>query len=81
VDTGGFSAHVGIGLQPAQVKTAMASALRTLGRDLRGVADRLPRLLLQAVDLSGQLPDHVLDPGEVGFGGLQPQFGLVAAGP
>ena len=43
-------------------------------------ADRLPRLLLQAVDLAGELADHVLDAGEVGLGRLQPQFGLVAAG-
>jgi len=27
-----------------------------------------------------ELDDHVLDAGEVGFGGLQPQFRLVAAG-
>ena len=53
--------------------------LAHLGGDF-AVADRLPRLLLQAVDLSGQLPDDVLDPGEVGLGGLQPQLGLVAAG-
>ena len=53
--------------------------LAHLGRDF-AVADRLARLLLQAVDLSGQLADHVLDAGQVGFGGLEPQFGLVAAG-
>ena len=53
--------------------------LAHLGGDL-AVADRLPRLLLQAVDLAGELADHVLDAGEVGFGGLQAQFGLVAAG-
>jgi len=27
-----------------------------------------------------ELADHVLDAGEVGLGGLQPQFRLVAAG-
>ena len=53
--------------------------LAHLGGDF-AVADRLPRLLLQAVDLAGELADHVLDAGEVGFGRLQPQFGLVAAG-
>jgi len=68
VDTGGFR-HVGIGLQPAQVKQH-GLGLAHLGRDF-AVADRLPRLLLQAVDLSGQLPDHILDPGEVGFRGLE----------
>ena len=53
--------------------------LAHLGGDF-AVADRLARLLLQAVHLAGELADHVLDAGEVGFGRLQPQFGLVAAG-
>ena len=48
-------------------------------RRLRGT-DRLPRLLLQAVDLAGQLADHVFDAGEVGLGRLEAQFGLMAAG-
>ena len=69
---------VGIGLEPAQVEQH-GLGLAHLGGDF-AVADRLPRLLLQAVDLAGELADHVLDAGEVGFGGLQPQFGLVAAG-
>ena len=43
------------------------------------VADRLARLLLQAVDLRGELADHVLEAQQIGFGGLQAQFGLVAA--
>ena len=70
--------HVGICFQPAQVKQH-GLGLAHLGRDF-AVADRLPRLLLQALDLSGQLPDHILDAGEVGFRGLEAQFGLVAAG-
>ena len=77
VGVGGFR-DVGIGFQPAQMEQH-GLGLAHLGRDL-AVADRLARLLLQAVDLSGQLPDHILDAGEVGFGRLEPQFGLVAAG-
>ena len=50
--------------------------LAHLGGDL-AVADRLPRLLLQAVHLAGQLTDHVLDAGEIGLGRFQPQLGLV----
>ena len=56
----------------------MASALRTLAATSR-IADRLARLPLQPVDLAGELPDHVLDAREVGFGRPQPQLGLVAA--
>ncbi len=52
--------------------------LADLGGDL-AVADRLARLALQAVDLAGELADHVLDAGEVGLGRLQPQLGLVTA--
>ena len=69
---------VGIGVEPAQMEQH-GLGLAHLGRDF-AVADRLPRLLLQAVDLAGQLPDHILDAGEIGFRRLQPQFGLVAAG-
>ena len=43
------------------------------------VADRLARLLLQAVDLRGELADHVLDAQQIGFRRFQPQFGLVPA--
>ena len=46
----------------------------------RAVADRLARLLLQAVDLGGELADHVLDPQQIGFRRFQPQLGLVPAG-
>ena len=49
---------------------------------LRGhgaIADRLARLLLQPVDLGGELADHVLDPQQVGFRRLQPQFRLMPA--
>jgi len=53
--------------------------LADLGRDL-AVAHGLAGLFLQAFHLAGELADHVLDAGEVGFGRLQPQFGLMAAG-
>jgi len=53
-------------IQPAQVKQQRLG-LAHLGRDF-AVADRLPRLLLQAFHLSGQLPDHVFDAGQVGLG-------------
>ena len=44
------------------------------------VADRLPRLLLQAFHLTGELPDDVFDAREVGLGSLQPQFRFMTAG-
>ena len=69
---------VGVGLDPAQV-VQRRLGLAHLGGDF-AVADRLPRLFLQAVHLSGELADHVLDAEEVGLGSLQPQFRLVAAG-
>ena len=65
-------------LQPAQMKQRSLGLAHFRG-DL-AIADRLPRLLLQAIDLAAQLADHVLDAGEVGFGRAQPQFGFVAAG-
>ena len=71
-------ADVGIGFDPAQMEQHRLG-LAHLGRDL-AVADRLARLLLQAFHLAGELADHVLDAGEVGFGRLQPQLGFVAAG-
>ena len=43
------------------------------------VADRLARLLLQAVDLGGELADHVLDTQQIGFRRLQAQFRLMPA--
>ena len=43
------------------------------------VADRLARLLLQPIDLRGQLADHVLDAQQVGFRSFQPQFRLMPA--
>jgi hypothetical protein len=67
-----------MGFQPAQVEQHRLG-LAHFGGHL-AVADRLARLLLQAVHLAGQLPDHVLDAGEVGFRRLEAQFGLVAAG-
>ena len=48
MDAAGFG-DVGVGLQPAQMKQR-GLGLAHLGRDF-AVADRLPRLLLQAVDL------------------------------
>ena len=74
---GGFR-YAGLGLDPAQMKQ-QRFGLADLGGDL-AVTDRLTGLLLQAVDLPRELPDHVLDAGEVGLGRLQPQLGLVAAG-
>ncbi|MET3339353.1 hypothetical protein ABIF61_007877 [Bradyrhizobium japonicum] len=69
---------VGMGADPAQVEQG-CFGLADLGRDL-AVAQGLAGLLLQAFHLSCELADHVLDAGEVGFGRLQPQLGLVAAG-
>ena len=69
---------VGMRLQPAQMKQRRFG-LAHAGGDL-AVADRLPRLLLEAFDLARQLADHVLDAGEVGLRCLQPQLGFVAAG-
>ncbi len=43
------------------------------------IADRLARLLLQPIDLGGELADHVLDAQQVGFRRFQPQFGFVPA--
>ena len=77
VGPGGL-ADIGIGLEPAQMEQR-GFGLAHLGGDF-AEADRLPRLLLQAVDLAGKLADHVLDAGEVGLGRPQPQFGFVAAG-
>jgi len=54
MDMPGFR-HVGIGFQPAQVEQH-GLGLAHLGSDF-AVANRLPRLLLQAVDLCGQLSD------------------------
>ena len=46
----------------------------------RAVADCLLCLLFQAVDLGGQLADHILQPQQIGFRGLQPEFRFVPAG-
>ena len=69
---------VGIGFEPAQMKQRRLG-LAHLGGDF-AEADGLACLLLQAVDLAGELADHVLDAGEVGLGSFQPQLGFVAAG-
>ena len=70
--------HLGIGFHPAQMEQH-GLGLAHPGGDL-AIADRLTRLLFQAVDLAGELADHVLDAGEIGLGGLQPQLGFMAAG-
>ncbi len=69
---------VGMGLQPTQVEQQRLG-LADLGGDF-AVADRLTCLLLQAIDLTGELADDVLDAGEIGFGSLEAQFGFMAAG-
>ncbi len=69
--------HVRIGGDPAQVEQHCLGFAH-LGRDL-AIADRLPRLPLQSVDLAGELADHVLDAGQVGFCSFQPKLGLVPA--
>ena len=57
---------VGMRASPAQMEQHRLG-LADLGGDL-AVADRLPRLPLQPVDLSGELADHVLDAGQIGLG-------------
>ena len=69
---------VGMGLQPAQMEQR-GFGLAHAGGDF-AIADRLPRLFLETLDLARELADHVLDAGEVGLGRLQPQLGFVAAG-
>ena len=63
---------------PAQV-IERRLGLADLRRD-SAVADRLLGLLAQRLHLAGELADHVLDAQQVGFGGLQAQFGFMAAG-
>ena len=53
--------------------------LAHLGGDL-AESDCLAGLLPQSLHLAAELADHILDAGEVGFGRLQPEFRLVAAG-
>ncbi len=69
---------VGVGADPAQMEQGRFG-LADLGGDL-AVAHGLAGLLLQAFHLPCELADHVFDAGEVGFGRLQPQLGLVTAG-
>ena len=76
MEPGGLS-DVGIRLHPAQM-VQHRLGLAHLGGDF-AVADRLARLLLQPVHLPGELSDHILDAGEVGFGPLQPQFRFMPA--
>ena len=42
------------------------------------VALRLPRLLAERLDLCGERRDHIVEPGKIGFGGLQFQLGFVS---
>jgi len=69
--------HLGVGALPAQI-IKRGLDLADFGRDL-AIADRLPGLTLERVDLAGQLLDHVIDAKQIRLGGLEPQFGLVAA--
>ena len=68
--------HVGMRLHPTQV-IQHRFGLADLGGDF-AVADRLTRLLFQAVDLPCELTDDVLDAGEVCLCGLEAQLGFVA---
>ena len=70
--------HLGVGGAPAQMEQHRLG-LAHLRRD-RAVADRLLGLLLEPVDLRGELPDHVFEPQQIGFRALEPQFRLMAAG-
>jgi hypothetical protein len=65
------------GLVPAAVEER-AFGLAQLFADL-AVAGGLPRLPFKLAQLLGELLDHVLDTGEVLFGAVQLQFGLVPA--
>ena len=55
----GFS-DVALRGEPAQMEQH-GLGLANLGRDHLAEPDGLARLALQAVDLTGQLPDHILD--------------------
>ena len=66
------------GCGPAQV-IERGFRLADLGRH-GAITDRLARLLLQRFHLAGQLADDVFGAQQIGFGGLQTQFGFVAAG-
>ena len=68
----------GPGRDPAQIEQQCFGAADLTGNV--AVAYRLPRLRLEACHLRGKLPDHVLGAGQVLLGGLEPQFGFVAAG-
>ena len=68
----------GPGGDPAQMEQQCFGAADLTGNV--AVAYRLPRLRLEACHLRGKLPDHVLGAGQVLLGGLEPQFGFVAAG-
>ena len=67
--------ELGIGGDPAQVKQRRLGLAHLLGDG--AVADRLPRLPFERVDLAGELRDDVFQPGEVLLRPAQPQLGLV----
>ena len=69
---------VGVGLDPAQV-VQRRLGLAHLGGDF-AVADRLPRLFFKPSICPASWPITSSTRSEVGFGSLQPQFRLVAAG-
>ena len=71
------SAELGIGGDPAQMEQRGLGLAHLLGD--RAIADRLPRLPLERVDLAGELADHVLEPRQVLLGRAQPQLRLVPA--
>ena len=68
----------GLGGRPAQVQQHRLG-LR-ISADSALVAVGLAGLALEALDLRFHLGEHVLEPVEIGLGGAQAQFGLVAAG-
>ena len=68
----------GIGSDPAQVKQRSLGLAHLLSDG--AVADRLPRLPLEGVDLGGKLNDDIFEPRQVLLGGAQAKLGLVAAG-
>ncbi len=67
--------ELGIGRDPAQVEQGGFGLAHLLGD--RAVADRLPRLPLERVDLGGELSDHVLEPVEILLGCAQPKLRFV----
>ncbi len=67
----------GLGVDPRQMCEESFAAADLVGEVL--AAARLAGLALQAFDLRAELAHDVGEAGEVGFGALQAQLGLVAA--